>query len=202
MKNREAFSLVELLVVLSMLGVLAALLFPAFAQAREEGRRTSCLSNLHQIGGAIAIYTCDYDEHIPYAVDAATLQEENNIVTDLNLAVLNRMPLFVPTIQPYLKSTAVLRCPSEHPFGYEIDGYFNDFQKYGSSYSYAIYPAYLKFSIEDFNKPAEQYLAAEWGDWHSGGDLDNRRKNSLFADFHVKSVPEPYFLATVVPFGL
>ena len=103
------------------------------------------------------MYISDYDEHLPYAIDAGTRAEENVVATDLDLTIVNRMPLFVQTVLPYLRSTAVFQCPSEHPIGIESDTYFNDFQKYGSSYEYAIYPAYMNWTIEDFDTPAAQY---------------------------------------------
>jgi len=61
MKNR-AFTLIELLVVIAIIAILAAILFPVFARAREQARKTSCLSNMKQIGLGIGMYVQDYDE--------------------------------------------------------------------------------------------------------------------------------------------
>lgn len=61
----RAFTLIELLVVVAIVAVLAAVLFPVFAQAREKARQTACVSNLRQIGTAFALYVSDYDERMP-----------------------------------------------------------------------------------------------------------------------------------------
>src|ERR1043166_4166685 len=59
------FTLIELLVVIAVLAILAGILFPVFAKARESARKSTALSNLKQIGAALHMYTADYDEHLP-----------------------------------------------------------------------------------------------------------------------------------------
>src|SRR4026209_660618 len=65
--GKAAFTLIELLVVIAVIAILAALLFPVFAQARDKARQAACLSNLRQIGSALHMYLQDYDERLPNA---------------------------------------------------------------------------------------------------------------------------------------
>jgi prepilin-type N-terminal cleavage/methylation domain-containing protein len=61
-RRRPGFTLIELLVVIAIIAILAAILFPVFAQARAKARQTACLSNQRQIGIGILAYSQDYDE--------------------------------------------------------------------------------------------------------------------------------------------
>lgn len=64
-RRPSGFTLIELLVVIAIVAVLAGILFPVFARARANARKSTALSNLKQIGAALAMYTTDYDEHLP-----------------------------------------------------------------------------------------------------------------------------------------
>jgi prepilin-type N-terminal cleavage/methylation domain-containing protein/prepilin-type processing-associated H-X9-DG protein len=94
---RKAFTLIELLIVIAIIAILAAILFPVFARARENARRSSCASNLKQIGLGIMQYTQDYDECLPSS-------------TDLN-GTTNGYSWRGMTL-PYTKSLQLYNCPS------------------------------------------------------------------------------------------
>src|SRR3954468_2243654 len=76
MKRRRGFTLVELLVVIAIIAILAAILFPVFAQARATARKAACVSNLKQISTAFTLYAQDYDEMlVPHWVNAAGIPD-------------------------------------------------------------------------------------------------------------------------------
>lgn len=104
--NRKGFTLIELLVVIAIISILAAILFPVFAQAREKARATACINNEKQIGTAIVQYTQDYDEMLPPAYWSFGKSDPNNS----SLYVYDLFPWFV---QPYIKTYSVWACPSD-----------------------------------------------------------------------------------------
>src|SRR2546425_5066271 len=106
----SGFTLIELLVVIAIIAILAAILFPVFAQARERARATACLSNAKQIGLAVSLYMQDYDEVIlPWFVPTGEAPQPSSPDPFLRRADTKVWPQL---IQPYLKNTQVLYCPS------------------------------------------------------------------------------------------
>jgi prepilin-type N-terminal cleavage/methylation domain-containing protein/prepilin-type processing-associated H-X9-DG protein len=106
--KKSAFTLIELLVVIAILSILAAILFPVFARARENARRTSCLSNLKQLGLAAMQYTQDYDENYPAGFFSTT---SSHTPPDGYFWV-NYLWFWPQILHPYHKSTQVFYCPS------------------------------------------------------------------------------------------
>jgi prepilin-type N-terminal cleavage/methylation domain-containing protein/prepilin-type processing-associated H-X9-DG protein len=106
--RRSAFTLIELLVVIAIIAILAAILFPVFARARENARRTSCVSNLKQMGLAAMQYTQDYDEGLPVALFAITAPYTYPDGKEWNAGYW----YWPQVLYPYHKSTQVFYCPS------------------------------------------------------------------------------------------
>jgi prepilin-type N-terminal cleavage/methylation domain-containing protein/prepilin-type processing-associated H-X9-DG protein len=170
--RKSGFTLIELLVVIAVIAILASILFPVFARARENARRSSCQSNLKQVGIAIAQYMQDYDEKT-LAVDEDT-----------------GYSWFTP-LQPYIKSEQVFRCPSlsENPKAAQSDYAINGFFTHS-------------LSIAAFQNTAEQIAMGErmkdhdetdYHPWevdefepHLQKDRHFDGSNYLFADGHVK----------------
>ncbi|WP_309712216.1 prepilin-type N-terminal cleavage/methylation domain-containing protein [Armatimonas sp.] len=102
-----AFTLIELLVVIAIIAILAAILFPVFAQARERARMISCLSNMRQIGVSFRMYGQDYDEtYMP-------MRQGYNPATGLAFADgVNEGFMWRNAVQPYLKNKGIMACPS------------------------------------------------------------------------------------------
>ena len=97
MARRRAFTLIELLVVIAIIAILAAILFPVFAQAREKARSTQCLSNCKQIASAVYMYVQDYDE--TYSPNLYAHGATAYTFYDLHM--------------PYVKNQGVFMCPSD-----------------------------------------------------------------------------------------
>jgi prepilin-type N-terminal cleavage/methylation domain-containing protein len=123
---RAAFTLIELLVVIAVIAILAALLFPVFAQARDKARQAACLSNLKQIGSALQMYLQDYDEHLPICcswgrasafLDLSGACSQVGITRatplDTDLGPEQTPPRYIHEfLYPYVRNTRILFCPS------------------------------------------------------------------------------------------
>jgi prepilin-type N-terminal cleavage/methylation domain-containing protein/prepilin-type processing-associated H-X9-DG protein len=111
--RHRGFTLIELLVVIAIIAILAAILFPVFAQAREKARQAGCLSNGKQMATGLMMYAQDYDERLPrwWTPDGGKDNKQRDWKND---------------IEPYVKNWDVYRCPSRHAQwpGYGYNAYF------------------------------------------------------------------------------
>ena len=138
---KKGFTLIELLVVIAIIAILAAILFPVFAQAREKARASSCLSNTKQFGTALLLYMDDYDETYP----RKTSQDPNDAPTDASYPAKKfaghwvdwwfgggQTATWMDYIFPYVKNTNMYICPSASKkapgYGYNVcmQGLYNN----------------------------------------------------------------------------
>jgi prepilin-type N-terminal cleavage/methylation domain-containing protein/prepilin-type processing-associated H-X9-DG protein len=101
MRRSVGFTLIELLVVIAIIAILAAILFPVFAQAREKARAATCISNGKQIALGMRLYRDDYDgEYLPWYVAPPQ-------------ALIDKLPWTWPyLVMPYVKNEAIFTCPT------------------------------------------------------------------------------------------
>ena len=152
MKNtilrQGAFTLIELLVVITIIAILAAILFPVFGRARENARRSSCQSNLKQIGLGALQYVQDYDEKYP-----------GTGYSDIN----GNAVMWMDLVQPYIKSAQVFNCPS-HSFSGNLKAFNSNIGTRGTSGTNKEFGSYIFnnsfYSPNLVRGPGAQALAA------------------------------------------
>jgi len=156
MTNRTAgratagFTLIELLVVVAIIAILAAILFPVFAQAREKARAVACMSNARQLGLAISMYTADFDEEILPATNYAAAPPV----------------IWAAVVQPYVQNEGVFNCPSASSAKFPADWSLRSFGSIGYNGITAIDPSGVEapatvMSLAAMEEPARSVLMAD-----------------------------------------
>jgi prepilin-type N-terminal cleavage/methylation domain-containing protein/prepilin-type processing-associated H-X9-DG protein len=219
--SRRGFTLIELLVVIAIIAILAAILFPVFAKARAMARKTSCLSNMKQIGLAEMMYVQDYDERFPFNdwfdqqhCNPATYPDS----TCASFTGIGRRT-YADSLLPYVKNFQVFRCPSTPNLllGYTQSHWITPLS---FSNSASGIPTDFKYvaSLAQINEPANRILLAEYpvasagdfGPWYfyflqnefnSLAASHTGTLNWTFCDGHVKSMKMKAVL-TEVPWRL
>ncbi|MCC6446228.1 MAG: DUF1559 domain-containing protein [Armatimonadetes bacterium] len=140
-RNTRGFTLIELLVVIAIIAILASILFPVFAQAREKARQTSCLSNLKQLGLAISMYATDYEGYPMHS----------------SPSWFSPRTRWADAIFPYVKNMPLFTCPSTHESALLSKKFAHDqtvrYGGYGYNYQYLgnsrTAPPMLPFAASD-----------------------------------------------------
>jgi len=136
--EKRGFTLIELLVVIAIISILASILFPVFARARENARKAACQSNLKQIGLAVQMYLQDYDETYPFARNwyvATTPHEPVATAQDPYPGY------WFSILQPYVKNYQMFICPTAGPITKPSSGALNFSGGYGWNISGTMSPA-------------------------------------------------------------
>jgi prepilin-type N-terminal cleavage/methylation domain-containing protein/prepilin-type processing-associated H-X9-DG protein len=172
-KGAAAFTLVELLVVISIIALLAGLILSALSSAKASGRSAACISNLHQIGIALQIYVDANNNRLPTMRDAST---------DTNTPQTNPLPTVNMVLPTELGNTNVLRCPSDQQ---------GIFETTGSSYSWnSLLNGQKADSLTamgmNFNPHAIPVFYDKEG-FHAAVGSSNG-VNYLYADGHIKNL--------------
>ena len=171
-QRATAFTLIELLVVIAIIAVLAAILFPVFARARENARRSSCQSNLKQIGLGFEQYKNDHDQYYP-----------GSVVNNVSWSTL---------LNPYIKSEQVFVCPSSaegqataQPYVTPTTAYFS-VSKTPASTGGLANNSYGRNNILNRSNPGANpgftgWVQAGWGNGFSGDPAGNLYKSGFVA---------------------
>ena len=177
--TRRGFTLIELLVVIAIIAILAAILFPVFAQAREKARQATCISNQKQLLTAALMYQQDYDETW-HRIKSGPIVGNNNNPGDPDQGFGSE-----DMLKPYIKNTGLFKCPSDFVqrddcgvdryntgIGYPISYSWTHYRDSDVGNCYGVCPYYIasaSVSISMVGAPAdtvvlyELYMTASYG---------------------------------------
>ena len=191
--ERVGFTIIELLIVLAVIALLAALLFPVFNMVRGKAKMTACASNLHQLHTACALYAADYDSFLPAYPSQVIALKLNGVFT-----YVEQSQELVACMRPYVHSEKAWLCPADsqtfHP-GEVAEGlpvphvtsYF--YNGFGGRRDVPLYP--IRIDQPDYTAPARKLLLYDtvctprdncYLDYNHNG-----RSNTMFLDGHLEN---------------
>jgi prepilin-type N-terminal cleavage/methylation domain-containing protein/prepilin-type processing-associated H-X9-DG protein len=192
----RGFTLIELLVVIAIIAILAAVLFPVFAQAKEAAKKTQCLSNTKQIALATSLYAGDYDDEMPIQWDNIDAYFTSGPPIPFTISwfytyyIDGSIQFKGSLLEPYTKGNEITGCPSTSyrtGLGNATDGLLGlglNF-KIQDGYYYAAYAPYLPpatlnslwnpLNLSEYEKPAETILVGDAADFPGDGGLPYAR---------------------------
>jgi prepilin-type N-terminal cleavage/methylation domain-containing protein/prepilin-type processing-associated H-X9-DG protein len=178
--KKRGFTLIELLVVIAIIAILAAILFPVFAQAREKARLAQCLSNQKQLGTGLMMYAQDYDETLPswyFGTAVGQIQTDPRWTAPGNWF----WAMWTDAVYPYVKNYGVFQCPNGLKNGNYQRGPNNNRQYVHLAYNEYIMNAGratpfntlaalsgAKNGIAEISLVAESSVAGIYQDWDDG----------------------------------
>jgi len=212
MTGPRGFTLIELLVVIAIIAILAAILFPVFAQAREKARQSACISNLKQLTNAFMMYTQDYDEMFPQ-------WKWDQSYSGGSVNPNDGTSLWHNAIYPYVKNAGVFSCPSDkrkQNLEQYIGGWFSGWSEPEGLSTVTGFPKELSHKVFSYaanepltysfpalaamERPAETYLVADaittlsgwaaYGDWVAA-ENENAPENDPRRQFMIARVAFP-----------
>jgi prepilin-type N-terminal cleavage/methylation domain-containing protein len=165
MNSRRAFTLIELLVVIAIIGILTALLLPALSQAKENGRRTTCVNNLRQVNLAIRFYADDWTDSLP------ALPELNPYPNGVGAYYKQLVKVYLGLIGPASPSEKVFICPSDPSFYTQIHHAFTSYTFNGYEADSSPIPRITGQKLSAIRNPSKGALVGEasaffGGAWH------------------------------------
>ena len=180
MSKSRAFTLIEFLVVITIMGVLAGLLIPSVARARANEKRARCAAQLHQIGQMLAMYFHDHHDTLPKVNMMPSLQPQ-----------LNNNPSLVQLLEAYAHgSTQVFHCPADRitqPAFSAPPGFETYFAREQSSYYWKEDISIYASRITELKNGGRVPLVQEYEPFHGRAGVSGSM-NRLYADLHVDDI--------------
>jgi prepilin-type N-terminal cleavage/methylation domain-containing protein len=193
LRNR-GFTVIELLAVIVIIGLLAAVLAPVFSQARRQAKTASCAENLRQLATATQLYSADYSDRLPYAPGYYTkhLAQQGRLLSIYPPVELVRsLPSVEVLLQAYGAGPEIFQCPEDSISGLYRQGRIQTkwHEAAGSSYRFADVAALSGKALTD-SKAGQQVLFFDVEEFH--GPQEDRpetgRRNVVFSDGSLRSM--------------